>query len=145
MKKCHIISILVTFFALILKIPCNAEESTHYGYMARNTWSAFQCSALASKMNNSSEEDRLFLYGYNQGEKLILALNQGVVEKQDLTEAPILMLMLLEGPNSDFILGRIYEASQEMVMDRLYQSNGESLLKNAKKQFWDMNCKLIGR
>jgi hypothetical protein len=67
--------------------------------MARAAWSAFECSSLASKSNDAKEQERLFLFGYDQGKQFIAAVQAGKVKQEHLSaEAPLIMLLLLQGP-----------------------------------------------
>jgi hypothetical protein len=117
--------------------------------MARAAWSAFECSSLASKTKNLQEQERLFLFGYDQGQKFIAALKAGKREHLS-TEAPAVMLLLLEGPTPDFMLGRIFEVAQRSALEEVYKTgqnfNSEEIQETiAKDKFWNLNCQLIGK
>jgi len=77
--------------------------------MGREILSAFNCSAWASKTNDSKETERLFLFGYKQGQKFLGALKAEKIKQEDISqEVPIGVTMLLQGPSEEFILGRIF-------------------------------------
>jgi hypothetical protein len=59
---------------LVLVGAVRAEDSREYAIMARAAWSAFECSSLASKSNDAKEQERLFLFGYDQGKQFIAAV-----------------------------------------------------------------------
>ena len=128
-----------------------AEISKDYAIMARATWSAFECSSLASKSGDPIEQERLFLFGYDQGKKFIAAVQSKQVKEQDLSgEVPLMMLLLLQGPSADFMLGRVFEAAQESVLKDVYKTgevfhDDEAQKSNAGNKFWKLNCQLIGR
>jgi hypothetical protein len=119
--------------------------------MARECWSAFQCSSLASKINNKKEEERLFKFGYERGKQFIVALEAQKIKKEDLSMGtPSMVFFLLWGPTPDFMLGRIFDAAQKSALEDVYKS-GESLNPKdlqesiAENKFWKSNCLLIGK
>lgn len=151
MRRTAVLALLVAALARQLATPTMAEDSRTYAVMARATWSAFECSSLASKAKDPKEQERLFLFGYDQGQKFIAALRAGKIKREHLsTEAPMILLLLLEGPTPDFMLGRIFEAAQESALEDVYKSN-ESFNSDevqstlAKTKFWKLNCQLIGK
>lgn len=119
--------------------------------MGRKAWSAFECSALASVIDRPEQQRRLFLLGYEQGKDFINALRTEKVEKEDVDRnVPIIVLLLLEGPNPDFMLGRIYENAQRAVLDSLGEEldeySSETVRKaTAENEFRMRNCELIGK
>ena len=142
--------LLAAVLALSFSMPTSAQESEAYAQMARATWSAFECSSLASKAGKPEEQQRLFLYGYEQGKQFIAALQAGKVDQKDLSsEAPLIVLLLLQGPSPDFMLGRIFESSQKSVLrdvftvGRHYNSDEEQKV-TADNKFWKLSCQLIG-
>lgn len=128
-----------------------AETSKDYTIAARAAWSAFECSSLASKSGDAKEQERLFLFGYDQGKKFIAAVQAKKVKEQDVSsEAPLMMLLLLQGPSADFMLGRVFEAAQESALKDVYKTgevfhDDEAQKENAKTKFWKLNCQLIGK
>lgn len=141
---------LVAVFGFLVTNPAMPEDSKDYVVMARAAWSAFECSSLASKSKNPKEQERLFLFGYDQGHRFIAALAAQKVTREDLsTEAPLSFLLLLEGPTADFMLGRIFEAAQKSALEGAHKSgksfNSEEMQEAiAKNKFWKLNCQLIG-
>ncbi len=127
------------------------ETSKDLATLGRTTWSAFACSSLASESNNSNEQERLFKLGYKQGGRFIAALKSGKIKKADLdTSVPVTVLMLLEGPTPDFMLGRIYEAAQESALKDVYKDDDHKASKElralaAGNKFASGNCELIGK
>ena len=120
--------------------------------MAKATWSAFECSSLASKLKNPVEQERLFTFGYNQGKDFIAALQAGKIEREDLSSiAPIGILALLGGPSPipDFMLGRIYEYANQNALrglswERNHFNTEEEQQLAAYAKFSERNCLLIG-
>ena len=118
--------------------------------MARSTWAAFECSSLASRMRDTKEQERLFFYGYKTGLTFIDALKAEKIQQADLSsEAPWLMLILIEGPTPDFILGRIYGFAEHSALQNVLKSGDElnpddirSTL--AQSEYTKRNCRLIG-
>lgn len=133
-----------------ISLECFASDSVSYAQMARSSWSSFECSTLASKMRQPAEQERLFNFGYAQGQEFISALEAGKIKREDLSSyAPVGVLLLLEGPSADFILGRIYAAAEENALKDVYQTGGvfnseatQELI--ASNKFTGSNCQLIG-
>lgn len=141
---------LIAAFILLIAGEAIAEDSKDYARMARSVWSAFECAALASDLGKSKEQERLFQFGYRQGKTFIGAVRSGKVKQKDLQAiSPIGVLWRLQGPNADFMLGRIYAAAADNALKDLYGTGGhlssyetrELLLNN---RFSDKNCQLIG-
>lgn len=134
----------------LLASPVIAQDSANYAQMAHATWSAFECSSLASKLKKPTEQERLFKFGYSQGKDFIAALQAGKIKREDLSSnAPAGVLFLLEGPTPDFMLGRIYESAQENAFKEVYrvgdQFNTEEEQELAASiKFASSNCQLVG-
>ena len=89
--------------------------------MGRVSWSAFECSSLASVMNEGKEQERLFALGYQQGKAFIDALQKNRIELKDRNEqVPSGFLLLLQGPTPDFVLGRVFESAQENALKDVF-------------------------
>jgi hypothetical protein len=127
-----------------------AQSSKDYALMGRIAWSAFECSSLASKSKNPEEQERLFRHGYEQGLKFIAAVRSGKVDRRDISEeVPLAVVLRLQGPTADFILGRVFEASQESALEKVYKTgekfNSDELQETiARNELWKRNCQLIG-
>lgn len=143
--------LLPAFAALTFAQPCIAEDPSRYGLMAQSTWSAFQCSVLAEKSKQMAEQKRLFDFGYQQGKKFIAALESGSTRPEDVAgAAPFSMLLLVEGPNADFELGRVFEAALRAALEDVFASaaayDSEAMQESiAAREFRKRNCHLIGR
>ncbi|TSC70692.1 MAG: hypothetical protein G01um101449_299 [Parcubacteria group bacterium Gr01-1014_49] len=128
-----------------------SQTSKEYAVMGRQLWSAFQCASWASVVGDNKEQERLFLFGYAQGEKFLVAAKAGKIENPDINqEVPIGVTMLVQGPTNDFILGRIFEGAQEEALDEVYKTgnkyNSTELQKIiAENKYRDSNCQLIGK
>lgn len=127
------------------------QSSKEYAVMGREVWSAFECSAWASTTNDSKEAERLFMFGYKQGQKFLGALKAEKITQEDISqEVPVGVTWLLEGPTEEFILGRILENAQEEALSEVFKTgnefNSEELQKSiAGNKFRDGNCQLIGK
>lgn len=142
--------IFIAFLVLSVAPTANAQSSKKYAQKAMASWSAFECSSLASKVGKQKEQERLFLYGYEQGMTFISALQTKKIEQKDLSsESPWAMLLLLEGPNPDFMLGRIYASAQDSALKDVFKTgdhfnSDEEQRVIALNEFRKMNCQFIG-
>jgi hypothetical protein len=151
MRNTGIVVASILLLLMLLITPTIADDSRDCAHKGRAMWSAFECSSLASKNGNAEEQGRLFLYGYNEGQQFIAAVKAKKIKKDDLSsEVPMIVLLLLEGPTPDFMLGRIFEAAQKSALEDVFKfgehfnSEQEQLIA-AKDKFWKLNCQLIGK
>ena len=83
-------------------------------------WSAFQCSAFAELAEEKNEQERLYLVGLNAGRTFLEAMKAGQISQQALNEAvPINVLQRLEGPDNEFVIGKIHAAATSRAYDRI--------------------------
>lgn len=116
--------------------------------MARVSWSAFECSSLASVMNDNKEQDRLFSLGYQQGKAFIEAIQKNQVELKDRNEqVPTGFLLLLQGPTPDFVLGRAFESAQENALKDVITptsiTSKDLQATLARSKFTKQNCSVL--
>lgn len=127
------------------------QSSKDYAVMGLETWTAFECSSLASKVDDSKEAGRLFIFGYEKGKKFIGALKAEKIKQEDIDQkVPIGVIMLLQGPSEEFILGRIYSFAEEEALGEVFKTDNEfnssELQKSiAENKFRESNCQLIGK
>lgn len=142
---------LAVLAALLAATPTVAQTSADYARMGSATWSAFECSSLAGKSGDTKEQERLFLYGYKQGQAFIAGVIDKKAKREDLSKGtPWMMLLLLEGPTPDFMLGRIFAAAQDSAFEGVYKTGAvhhdEATQKsNAKDKYWKQNCQHLGK
>jgi len=153
MKYSKLEKILLSIIAISFFMTSSAiaETSKEYALMGKSTWSAFECSALAGKVGNTKEQERLFLFGYEQGLKFINALKLNKIKRADLSsEVPVAMGWSLQGPTPDFMLGRVFEVSMKYALKDVYKTDNNTYDENmqkiiAKRKFSKRNCNLIGK
>ncbi len=125
--------------------------SKEYATMGRQVFSAFQCSSWASINDDQVEAERLFIYGYEQGQKFLGALSAQKIKQEDISsQVPIGVTMLLQGPSEEFILGRIHSSAEEDALDEVFKTgddfNDDELQKFiASNKYSDGNCELLGK
>jgi hypothetical protein len=149
-RRFLLIIVTVFLFTTCGIAESSAESSKEYASMALETWTSFECAVLAEKGKNSEEQERLFWFGYNQGKKFLSALKAGKVKREDIAEVPVGVLLLLQGPTADFILGRVYEHASDAALETVYKT-GDKINSDevqqiiADREFMKRNCKLIGK
>lgn len=126
-----------------------SQSSKEYAVMGREAWSAFRCSSWASINNDAKEQERLFLFGYEKGQKFLSAIKAEKIKQEDISlEVPIGVTMLIQGPTEEFILGRIFETAQEEALDEVLKTGDEFNSDEMQRiisgnKFRDGNCQLI--
>lgn len=140
--------------SLLLGLPVASvagPTSRDLALMGRVTWSAFACSVFASLMKDEDESKRLFFVGYEQGKAFIHALSSGNIQREDLRKhVPWGVTSQLEGPNPDFMIGRVYATAEDWAIEQLTQStvgdpSDEARRIAAQGKFLSGNCGLIGK
>jgi hypothetical protein len=130
--------------------PVEADVSKELAKKGRAAWSSFVCASLASHLDEKVEHERLFEYGYEQGKIFVEAVFAGEVTREDIdNEVPIGVSVSLEGPTTDFMLGRIYEVAVEYASDSIWDDHDSPVDQDtrrtlAKSRFTEANCRLIG-
>jgi len=121
------------------------------------TWSAFSCATFASLAGDEDEQKRLFNVGYEAGTQFVAGLKDGTTSQVDRTNAPVAVLLLLAGPTTDFIVGRIFEAATGHAFDAVVKEDaqglplfdparwaeGELRTSKARNKYRDSNCALM--
>lgn len=126
-----------------------AEGSKDYAAKGKRAWAAFECSSLASVAGDEKQQASLFTLGFKEGKVFLKALQAGKIKKEDLnSEVPTIMLLLLEGPSHDFILGRVFENAQEHALKDIYGTDGRPQSEEERKilarnELSRRNCDLI--
>lgn len=140
--------VMLSAVALLTFSPCvMANDSTEYARMGANAWKAFECTGLAGELKDSEEKQRLFSFGYEQGMKFLDAVRSGQVTQRDVfTTVPSGFMNHAEGPNSDFVLGRVFEvAAQSALRDVTTKGTFDEQRSAAFRKYSDENCQAIGR
>ncbi len=150
-----VIAALATTKQKTVSAPIIKEDFTHssgeYALMGKELWSAWQCSTWASISKNTKDQERLFLLGYNRGKTFLDALDSNKIEQVDISEIiPTGILMRLEGPNHDFILGGIFSAAQDQALESVFGTDGKYNSRElqelvADSNYSKFNCQLIGK
>jgi hypothetical protein len=121
-----------------------AQTSKEYAMMGMKAWAAFECAALALTSDNAKENQRLFTLGYEQGRSFIHALRSGKLQRQDVDgNVPVGLLWKLEGPNVDFMLGRVWEAAYANAHRQIHSASSDSWTLLAQSEFLKRNCSLM--
>jgi hypothetical protein len=120
-------------------------------------WSAFSCATYAEISGNKPEQERLFEVGYNAGRTFVDGFKNKTITETEAKDAPLGVLMLLSGPTTDFIIGRIFESATEDAYDKVVKENSAGLpildpskwadsdlkINSAKNKYQSSNCALI--
>jgi len=149
--RLKICPLCLAFAVLVAVTPNNAiaESADDYTIAVRAAYSAFECSVLARKSKQVDEQKRLFRHGYEEGTKFVAALRAGKIQREGLRQDSDDLLTRLEGPNADFILGRLFEYARESALANVEKSGrvinpDAEQLQLARMKFKKQNCALIG-
>jgi hypothetical protein len=125
-----------------------AQSSKEYAMMAKASWAAFECTALASVLQDFEEEKRLFDYGYEQGRRYLAAFREGKVTGSDVVSTVPLPFQLA-APTAEFVLGTVYEKAQQHALSPIEAGKKDRVQMYstglAKARFRSANCALIGK
>jgi hypothetical protein len=111
----------ISLVALLIGSPVLAQTSgVEKARLARNMWSAFQCSMLAEMTGDQNEQQRLFMVGIKSGRDFLDALKNGQISRDNVEkEVPWGVTMYLAGPSTDFIIGRIFQEATRDTYDEM--------------------------
>lgn len=142
----------VAFFATLAICSVNAQSPQDYARKGALSWAAFECSSAARYTENmQAEEERLFKVGYRLGIEFLSAIKAGKVSNEDVYKGvPWQVLGRLQGPNHEFILGRIAEAAIENGTTRITKIDEKSISADLRKRraeflYVEWHCELLGR
>lgn len=91
-------------------------------------WSAFQCSTLAAAAADQEQSERLFMVGYEAGRRFYSALVAGSIPEADIhSKVPIGVSLVSQGPTTEFIIGRVFGASQTDARDKIVKQDNHGL------------------
>lgn len=152
MNKARLKQLMLAIIIVLLSTKFGmAESSKEFAIMAKETWSAFECSVLAEKSKNIKEQERLFMFGYKEGLKFIDALKSEKIKGKDISStAPLGMVLRLQGPTPDFMLGRVFEGAADSALENVFKTeekfnSDEAQETIAANEFRKRNCQLIGK
>lgn len=145
-------SILIAV-ALISGANAQATEVDPNGRAARGraVWAAFSCSALAAHLKRAPDQQRLFTYGLAQGRQFIDDLQAKRIDQAAIKSiVPVGVMLSLEGPSPDFMLGRIYADASTSALRDVHTFEGKFLddatqATRAENKYTSQNCDLLGR
>ncbi len=148
-KKLTLILLFIsTFFLFPPSIL--AETSMGYAMKSRRAYSAFECSALLMQYDkeNLANREKLFEFGYSEGRAFIKAVSENKISPEDLrSTASLYFRLVLQGPNDDFILGRLWGVVADRVVgeivDRKFPLDEELKQMKARNLFMVKNCALL--
>ena len=90
------------------------------------------------------------MYGYKNGKHFIESVKNNKIKKEDISSnVPVGVMLLLQGPSTDFMLGRIFEGALDNALKDVFTTDGkynnEEIQKViAENKFHKHNCELIG-
>jgi hypothetical protein len=116
--------------------------------LGRVMWSAFGCSEYAALADDKDEQERLYLVGLNAGRTFLDAMKAGQLTQQALNESvPINVLQRIEGPDNEFVIGKIHAAATGSANDEIVKRKtgiwGPTQKQEARFAYTYHNCVLI--
>lgn len=124
----------------------NAEAAVEKARLARTMWSAVQCGTYAEMLDNGKEQSRLFELAVKAGREFLDAFENGQIPPEVVnTEVPVGVAWLLQGPNTDFIIGRIFENAIRDAYDGIGRGIDDKELRKSRAQtkYLQGNCDLL--
>jgi hypothetical protein len=140
---------VLVFVLLFSTAPVNADDEKVRARWRRVLWSAFQCATFAEMSGDGKEQERLFEVGFKAGRQFVEAVNNRRISPDAVrSEVPIGVTMLLAGPSTDFIIGRIFENAVRDAYNEIAKKDGalldqEVIGSNARHKYVAKNCALI--
>ena len=148
-----------TCLVALLAATVAVAEPSEKVHLARKMLSAFRCVVYAEYAKDPKEQRRLFELGLSSGREFLSALqSKEISEELVRKEVPLLgVLLLLSGPSSEFVIGRIYENASHDAYDEMFKedapgnplppakwvTDAEVQKRIAERQYTAANCQLI--
>ena len=133
-----------------ISIVAHAETSAEYAMMGKKIWPSFICAVAAGILKDEEATKRLFNVGYEGGKKFIEALRDNKVTREDVSSSVAVAVTLrLKGPNSDFMLGSIWDGASGSFYDEMSEKCKLCISDDELKRMWvtnryrEMNCDFI--
>ena len=91
-------------------------------------WSAFECGTYAEMSDDEKEQTRLFELGVKAGRDFLGARESHQITDDDVrNEVPFFMLLVLQGPSTDFIIGRVFQFAYTRTFDDIAKHDAMGL------------------
>ena len=139
--KQHVFFIFLLLAVQVLLVEAASAENKPN--LARVMWSAFSCAAYAEMSGDKHEQERLFNVGYSAGKAFVDGVKNKTITEAETKEAPIGVLMLMGGPSTDFIIGRIFEGATADAYDKVVKEDSAGLPIFDPSKWADDNLKII--
>lgn len=138
----------IVFSLLVFTIcfPAFAAEKLTQKEMelGRQSYAAFECAITAGMADMEEENTRLSLLALNAGKNFFEASQTKEVNPALIDDNTSFVLATLDGINTDFMLGRLYQNRYEVVFEKVGNPMNVDIQKeNAEKYFKEKNCGLI--
>lgn len=145
----HLFPLVIVTFA---PMSVGEETSEDLAKSSQRCWSAFQCAVLAEIIEDRENQEKLFIYGYEEGKRFLEAMRANKITQEDVSKhVPLVIALSLQGPSNDFILGAIWSQATDDAYDDIKDSDGDFPLDQeikkmiAERQFREKNCAIIVR
>jgi hypothetical protein len=143
---------ILLFVSTLFLFPSSilAETSIDYAMKSRRAYSAFECSAILIQYDkeNLVNREKLFELGYSEGRAFIQAVIANKINPEDLrSTASLYFRLVLQGPNDDFILGRLWgvvaNRVEDQIADEKFPLDKELKQMKARSLYMNKNCALL--
>jgi hypothetical protein len=109
-------------------LPCFAASDQNKARLGHTMWSAFVCGTYAEMSGDEKEQTRLFELGVKAGRDFLGARESHQITDDDLrNEVPFFMLLVLQGPSTDFIIGRVFQFAYTRTFDEIAKHDAMGL------------------
>jgi hypothetical protein len=108
--------------------------------------SAFRCFVLAREADYPEEAERLFQLGYNEAIAFARSARANTISETVLrSNASTIFLMTLQGPNEEFIVGRLFASIENDIWQRYFEEQRYADVRKtiARNEFSSQNCSVI--
>lgn len=132
---------IAAFGLALFTFAAHAQTPVEKARNGRVVWSAFQCAVYAEMAGDQKEQARLFDIGVKAGRNFLEALKGPGMPPEVQSEVPIAVVILLEGPSPDFIVGRIFESAVRDAYDDIVTRDNSGMPLDASKYTQDLELR----
>lgn len=112
-----------------------AEADAKKAMLMQSHW---QCFTWASMFDDTVASERHFKAGLEAGGIFIDAAMAGTITPEDVSKhVPVMVSLTMQGPNKEFVLGRLFESIQGDAYDRITTREANGLPLNPSAYITD--------
>lgn len=113
--------------AVALAVSASCSLAAEAGQLGKKAWNAWTCAFYAEKSGSPDIAERLFRVGLKAANLIADRQLSGDMSDDDFMAIPSGFTRVLKGPSRDFIVGRMFEMTQETAHEVAFLIDPQTL------------------